>query len=150
MMFSGTKDYSVDEKGRVVLPPKYRDDLAGEIMIFKDIVYKCIRVYPYSEYEKYISELDNEILSDRNAEILLDRAISRAESVQMDKQGRIMIPQKMRDSVGIDKDVIVIGKRTRLEIWTQESYDAQFSDDSEAINAYEERIKANKEMKLRG
>ena len=92
MIFAGTKEYSVDEKGRVVLPPKYRDDLAGDIMIFKDIVYDCIRVYPYSEYEKYIAELDNEILSDRNAEILLDRAISRAEAVQLDKQGRIMIP----------------------------------------------------------
>jgi len=150
MMFVGTKEYSVDEKGRVVLPPKYRDDLAGEIMIFKDIVYDCIRVYPYTEYEKYIAELDNEILSDRNAEILLDRAISRAESVQLDKQGRIMIPQKMRDSIGIDKEVLVIGKRTRFEVWTKAAYDAEFNDDREALRAYEDRIKANKEMKLKG
>ncbi|MEX1376970.1 MAG: division/cell wall cluster transcriptional repressor MraZ [Eubacteriales bacterium] len=150
MMFVGTKEYSVDEKGRVVLPPKYRDDLAGEIIIFKDIVSNCIRVYPYEEYEKYIAELDNEVLSDKNAEILLDRAISRAESVQLDKQGRIMIPQKMRDSVGIDKEVLVIGKRTRFEIWTQEAYDAEFSDDKEAIRAYEDRLKSNKEIKLRG
>lgn len=150
MMFVGTKEYSVDEKGRVVLPPKYREELAGEIMIFKDIVYDCIRVYPFTEYEKYITELDNEILSDRNAEILLDRAISRAESVQLDKQGRIMIPQKMRDSIGIDKEVLVIGKRTRFEIWTKEAYDVEFSDDKEAIKAYEDRVKTNKEIKLRG
>ncbi|MBN2879675.1 MAG: division/cell wall cluster transcriptional repressor MraZ [Clostridia bacterium] len=150
MIFAGTKEYSVDEKGRVVLPPKYRDDLAGDIMIFKDIVYNCIRVYPYSEYEKYIAELDNEILSDRNAEILLDRAISRAEAVQLDKQGRIMIPQKMRDSVGIDKEVLVIGKRTRFEIWTQAAYDAEFNDDKEAVRAYEDRINTNREIKLRG
>lgn len=150
MMFVGTKEYSVDEKGRVVLPPKYRDELAGEIVIFKDIVYDCIRVYPFTEYEKYITELDNEILSDRNAEILLDRAISRAESVQLDKQGRIMIPQKMRDSVGIDKEVLVVGKRTRFEIWTKEAYDAEFNDDKEAVKAYEDRVKTNKEIKIRG
>ena len=150
MMFVGTKEYSVDEKGRVVLPPKYRDDLAGEIIIFKDIVSNCIRVYPYEEYEKYIAELDKEVLSDKNAEILLDRAISRAESVQLDKQGRIMIPQKMRDSVGIDKEVLVIGKRTRFEIWTQEAYDAEFSDDKEAVRAYEDRLKTDREIKQRG
>jgi len=148
-MFIGTKEYSVDEKGRVVLPPKYRDDLAGEIAIFKDIVYDCIRVYPFTEYEKYITELDNEILSDRNAEVLLDRALSRAESVQLDKQGRIMIPSKMRDSVGIDKEVLVIGKRTRFEIWTKDAYNAEFSDNKEVLTAYENRLKTNKEMKLR-
>ena len=69
-----------------MLPPKYRDDLSGEIIIFKDIVRDCIRVYPFAEYEKYIEELDNQVLSDKNAEILLDRAISREESVQLDNK----------------------------------------------------------------
>ena len=53
----------------------------------------------------------------------------------------------MRDSVGIDKEVLVLGKRNRFEIWTREAYDAEYGDDQAAINAYEQRIKANKAMK---
>ncbi len=150
MMFSGTKEYSVDEKGRVVLPPKHRDDLEGEIMIFKDIVNNCINVYPIAEYEKFIRKIYDEDLADNETDLLLDRAISRAESVQLDKQGRIMIPTRMRDSVGIDKDVLVIGKVVKFEIWTQEAYDAQYGDDDAVKSAYKNKIEMNKELKLRG
>lgn len=150
MMFSGTKEYSVDEKGRVVLPPKHREALAGEIMIFKDIVNNCINVYPYEEYEKFIKELYNDILVDKDTELLLDRAISRAEAVQLDKQGRIMIPQRMRDSIGIDKDVLVIGRAIKFEIWTQDAYDAAFSDDAAVQRAYEKKLQTKRELRMRG
>jgi len=150
MMFSGTKEYSVDEKGRVVLPPKYRDDLEGEIMIFKDIINNCINVYPFEEYEKFIRKLSDDDLADKETDLLLDRAISRAESVQLDKQGRIMIPTRMRDSVGIDKDVLVIGKVVKFEIWTQEAYDAHYGDDEAVAKAYEKKLELKKELKLRG
>lgn len=148
MMFVGTKEYTVDDKGRVVLPPKYREKMDGEIIIFKDLAFDCIRVYPYKEYEKYIEELDNSTITDRNTEILLDRAIGRAESVQLDKQGRIMIPQKMRDSVGIEKDVLVIGKRKRFEIWEPKTYNAEYSNEDEAKIAYQNRFDNDQAMKM--
>ena len=150
MIFTGIKDYSVDEKGRVVLPPKYRDALEGDLMIFKDIRDKCINIYPYDEYEKYIKTLYDEDIMDSDTRLLLDRVIGRAEVVQMDKQGRIMIPQKMRDAVGINKDVIVKGSMTKFEIWTQEEYSSTFDDDEAVRQALDRQIEAKKDLKRRG
>ena len=150
MIFTGIKDYSVDEKGRVVLPPKYRDALEGDLMIFKDIRDKCINIYPYDEYEKYIKTLYDEDIMDSDTRLILDRVIGRAEVVQMDKQGRIMIPQKMRDAVGIDKDVIVKGSMTKFEIWTQEEYSSTFDDDEAVRQALDRQIEAKKDLKRRG
>ncbi len=150
MIFTGIKDYSVDEKGRVVLPPKYRDALEGDLMIFKDIRDKCINIYPYDEYEKYIKTLYDEDIMDSDTRLILDRVIGRAEVVQMDKQGRIMIPQKMRDAVGINKDVIVKGSMTKFEIWTQEEYSSTFDDDEAVRQALDRQIEAKKDLKRRG
>ena len=61
-----------------------------------------------------------------------------------------MIPTRMRDSVGIDKDVLVIGKVVKFEIWTQEAYDTHYGDDEAVAKAYEKKLELKKELKLRG
>ena len=151
MLFTGTKEYNVDEKGRVVLPTRYREVLSGDIMIFKDIQSNCINVYPYKEYEKYISTIyDENDMIDRETKLLINRVISRAEAVQLDKQGRIMIPQKMRDSIGIEKDVFVSGAIKSIEIWTPQAYELEYGDDDEAVKAYVNKLKAKRELKMKG
>lgn len=152
-MFMGTKEYSVDEKGRVFMPPKFRDDLGETLVIYKNLETNCIKVYPYDAFETMAKDLKDLPIHNKKVSMIVDRIIGRAEPVQLDKQGRIMLPVKLRDSVKIDKEVCVVGKIDHFEVWSKEErarYEESEFDYEEALDYTQDMMWKLKLERLNG
>ncbi|NLP26945.1 MAG: division/cell wall cluster transcriptional repressor MraZ [Clostridiales bacterium] len=121
----GTYYHNIDVKGRMNFPTKLREVLGDSFFITKGLD-NCLTVYSKESWEvlmKKVSELP--ISKGRNVSRFL---CSGATEVVSDKQGRILIPQPLRDFAGFDKDVVVIGAFDRAEIWDRENWDRQNSE----------------------
>jgi MraZ protein len=118
----GTHSYSLDPKGRVSLPARFREafDDGLWLTVGQDRSLYC---FPRAEWERRSGEVDAFALSDREGRAFARLFFSSAEQAKLDGQGRVTIPQRLRDAVGIGKDVVVIGVRERMEIWDRAEWD---------------------------
>jgi len=114
-MLSGEFRYTLDDKGRVVLPPKFRREL-GEAVIITRGFDGCIFVYSKKEWVGVEKDLRRLPLSRRDFQRFL---LAAAVDVEIDRQGRITLPEVLREHAGISKEVVVIGLIRRLEIWSE-------------------------------
>ncbi|MEI6633165.1 MAG: division/cell wall cluster transcriptional repressor MraZ [Chlamydiota bacterium] len=125
-MFCGQFRHSIDNKGRLIIPAKFRDTLR-ESFIEKFWVTRgierCVCVYTPREWNELISKLKElPSFSSSKARDFQRGLISNAAEVECDKQGRIMLPQNLLALAGITRDVVVAGNLTRFEIWDEESW----------------------------
>jgi transcriptional regulator MraZ len=118
----GTHSYSLDPKGRVSLPARFREafDDGLWLTVGQDRSLYC---FPRAEWERRSGEVDAFALSDREGRAFARLFFSSAEQAKLDGQGRVTIPQRLREAVGIGKDVVVIGVRERMEIWDRAGWD---------------------------
>ena len=131
-MLIGSAVHNLDAKGRIVIPSKYRDDLGSTIFAFKAMD-GCIRIYPRDEFMRVLEKLR---AGDVN-QIMLRRKISgSAEQLSIDAQGRILLPELLRNKAGISDKVSMVGMIDWLEMWSEDSYE---DDDS---MTYEEELQA--------
>jgi len=119
-VFLGTHFPRLDEKGRLILPAKYREELAGGVVITKGQE-RCLYVFSQEEFARITEEV-------RSAQTAAKRANSRvffagASDEVPDKQGRITVPAALRTYAGLQRDCAVIGANTRLEIWDAQAWD---------------------------
>jgi MraZ protein len=119
-VFLGTHAPRLDEKGRLILPAKYREELAGGVVITKGQE-RCLYVFTQEEFARITEEM-------RNSETPAPRANSRvffasASDELPDKQGRITVPPALRTYAGLQRDCVVIGANTRLEIWDAQAWE---------------------------
>lgn len=117
-MFRGEFHYTLDDKGRVVLPPKFRQEL-GEVVIVTRGMDDCIWVYPRSGWDAVENKLRALPLSRRGFQRFL---LAAAQEVEVDRQGRITLPEALREHAAIGREVVVIGLIQRLEIWSEERW----------------------------
>lgn len=114
-MFVGTHEHSLDDKGRVVLPSSLRNELMGQGVISQ--IDRCLGIWTIDGFK----EVGDRMLANvREGQARLDamRALaSAADTVRPDTQGRIVIPQRLRDFAGLDKDVVIIGAFDHIEVW---------------------------------
>ena len=123
-MFLGEFEYKIDEKGRVLIPPKFRRELK-EGMVLMPGVEKCVNLYPLSEWKKVAATLTTGSIT-RNKSRRLNRAIfATAFNLAIDGQGRIALPVTLREYSGIDDEVVVVGVNTYLELWNKEQWEAE-------------------------
>ena len=115
-MFYGEFDYKIDEKGRVPLPPKFRNYLKDGVVLTPGAE-KCITVYTVPEWRKLSSTLTNSPLSRSKMRKLSRALFATAFSTRIDNQGRIAIPAPLREHAEIVDEVVVAGSNTYLEIW---------------------------------
>ena len=115
-MFIGTYDHSLDPKGRVILPRKFRDEL-GPDMVFTKGIERCLYVFPLAEFEAFANKLRSLPLTERPSRDFVRVFVAGASQETADSQGRVVIPQALRDYAGLTKDCVVIGAVNRLEIW---------------------------------
>ncbi len=123
-MFIGEFEYRVDEKGRVPIPPKFRtDELKKEGMVLCPGMEKCITIYPISEWKKLADSLTaGPIIPSKLRK--LNRAIfATAFNLEIDGQGRIVVPVQLRQYAGIEDEVVVAGANTYLELWSKKHWD---------------------------
>src|SRR5215471_14036248 len=118
-MFLGTHSPRLDDKGRMFLPAKYREDLADGVVITKGQE-RCLYVFHAEEFARITEAL-------RSAPVTA-------------KQGRVTIPQGLRDYAGLQRECVVIGANTRLEIWDNAAWTAYLADQEDAFSAASEEV----------
>jgi MraZ protein len=118
----GTHSYQLDPKGRVSLPARFRETFADGawLTIGQD---GCLFVFPRAEWERRSDEVAAFPLSDTAGRAYSRLFFGSSDEARIDGQGRLTIPQRLRDRVGIRKDVVVLGVRDRMEIWDRGAFD---------------------------
>lgn len=126
-MFIGEYQHSIDDKGRVIIPSKFREELGFKFVVTKGLD-NCLFVYPVDEWKLFQEKLKGLPLTSKEARAFSRHFFSGAVECEVDKQGRINIPQNLRDHAKIDKEVISIGVSTRVEIWDKDQWE-NYNDD---------------------
>lgn len=120
-MLLGEFNHNLDDKGRVSVPAKFRDDLGTSFIVTKGLD-NCLFAYSKQEWQTFETKLKGLPLTNTNARNFIRFFFSGATECEIDKQGRINIPQTLRDYAGLSKDVSIIGVATRVEIWDREKW----------------------------
>ncbi|MDQ4489751.1 division/cell wall cluster transcriptional repressor MraZ [Sinomonas sp. ASV486] len=126
-MLLGTYSPRLDEKGRLILPAKYRDELAEGLVLTRGQE-RCIYVFSQKEFERVHEQMREAPISSRQARDYLRVFLSGASDEVPDKQGRVTIPQNLRKYAGLDRDLAVIGVGTRAEIWDAQAWEDYLSE----------------------
>lgn len=136
-MFLGTYTPRLDDKGRLILPAKFRDELSTGLVLTRGQE-RCIYVFSMREFERMHEDMRKAPLSSKQARDYVRVFLSGASDEIPDKQGRVTIPAALRDYAGLGRDVAVIGAGSRAEIWDAAAWEnyltdqeAQFSDTDE-------------------
>ncbi|MBE7019021.1 MAG: division/cell wall cluster transcriptional repressor MraZ [Ruminococcaceae bacterium] len=120
-MFYGQAKHSIDAKGRVILPSKYRENLGESFFVLRGFE-KCLFVYTQEDYKELEAKIKALPISNDGGR--LQRYIfNYTELVTADKQGRFVIPPGLREFAGLNKDIIIAGASSRIEIWDVEEYE---------------------------
>jgi MraZ protein len=123
--YSGEYPNTLDDKGRVSIPAKLREKLPGNLLILTKGIERFVWLLPPEQWEKVSKTLmDTNSLSLQKASMVHHRFIAPAQEVEVDRVGRIAIPQSLRDYAGLSRDCVVIGNGKGLEIWDAEQYRA--------------------------
>lgn len=120
-MFLGRFEHSLDVKGRVAVPARFRDKLSGEFIVTRGND-RCLNIFPAEEWEPLAARLNALSIGDVDARNLRRAIFSAAEPVELDKQGRIMLPDHLRQYAGLQSNVTIIGVGNHIEIWDQEAW----------------------------
>ncbi|MDD4569029.1 MAG: division/cell wall cluster transcriptional repressor MraZ [Tepidanaerobacteraceae bacterium] len=133
-MFMGQFQHSLDKKGRLIIPAKFREMLGQSFVLTKGLD-ACLFVYPKDEWAVLEQKLKTLPFTQKDARAFIRFFFAGAVETEMDKQGRILIPPQLREHARIDKDVVVIGVSNRAEIWSQEQWQSY---STEAAVSYED------------
>ena len=121
-MLIGQYNLTLDERGRITIPSKFRDSILGDFVLTKGLD-NCVFLYPKHEWERITSKLKELPLSNKNARAFLRNFYSGAVTSSIDKQGRVLLPQNLRDHAEMGKELVIIGLDTRAEIWAQDKWE---------------------------
>ncbi len=120
-MFMGEYNHSIDAKGRLIIPAKFREALGEEFIVTKGID-GCLYVYDQKTWES-VEEGLQQLPPTRDSRRMIRFLCAGAASVDLDKQGRVLIPGNLREYAKLDKDVVLIGAAKRVEIWDKQLYE---------------------------
>lgn len=128
-MFMSEYNHTVDAKGRLIMPSKFRDALGEEFVVSKGMD-GCLFVYANEDWNAFEQKLTSLPLINKEARQFARFFLAGAAQVELDKQGRILLPATLREFAGLDKDVVLVGVGSRIEIWSKEKWDAINEDDN--------------------
>ncbi len=126
-MFMSEYNHTIDAKGRLIIPSKFRDALGDEFVISKGMD-GCLYVYANEDWNAFEQKLTSLPVTNKSARQFARFFLAGAASVEVDKQGRILVPGNLREFAKLDKDVVLVGVGSRIEIWSKDQYDT-ISDD---------------------
>ena len=128
-MFYGSYKNTLDAKGRLIVPKQFREQLGAEFMITRGLD-GCLFAYPMDEWSVFEEKLSKLPLTNKDARKVVRFFAAGATLCEMDKQGRVLIPENLRGFAGMQKDVVVEGSMKRVELWAREKYmDATSADE---------------------
>ena len=120
-MFMGEYNHTIDAKGRLIVPSKFREQLGNEFVVTKGLD-GCLFVYSNEEWQLIEERFREKPLTSKDARKFMRFFFAGATSCEVDKQGRILIPANLREYAGIDKDVVSVGVLSRVEIWSKDRW----------------------------
>ena len=139
MMFLGTYEPKLDDKGRVILPARFREDMERGIVLTRGQEH-CIYAFPAQEFEQMTVELRRAPLSSKQARDYVRVLLSGAYKEVPDKQGRITLPPDLRKYAGLDRELTVIGAGSRAEIWNSQAWNDYLSVQEDVFSQTENEI----------
>jgi MraZ protein len=120
-MFLGEFIHTIDEKGRLAIPARFRDDLEGGLVVTRGID-RCLAIYPMEEWKRLAEQVSALPMTDRRARAFRRLVFANASDFIPDKQGRVLIPPRLREYAGLDSEVVVTGLNTYVEVWNTDSW----------------------------
>ena len=133
-MFMGEYNHTIDAKGRLIIPAKFREDLGGEFVVTKGMD-GCLYLYPFDAWKEFEEKLRTmPVTVNKDSRKFARFFMAGATTVELDKQGRILIPPVLREFAGLTKNIVVTGVLDRVEVWDREKW-TQYSqyDDMDEI-----------------
>lgn len=138
-MFLGTHTPRLDEKGRLFLPAKYRDRLAGGLVVTRGQE-RCLFIFPMDEFVKIADQMGQAPTTSKAVRNYMRVFLSGASDEVPDKQGRFTIPAALRQYAGLDREVTVIGAGSRLEVWDSGVWSAYLEESEQSFADIEEEV----------
>ncbi len=126
-MFMGEFTHSMDGKGRIIMPATFRKELEESFVVTRGLD-NCLFLYPLAEWKKLEEKLKELPITRKNARSFVRFFFSGATECTLDKQGRISLPQNLREYADLDKETVIIGLANRIEIWAKEKWDSYLSE----------------------
>ena len=134
-MFIGEYSHSIDAKGRLILPSRFREDIGEKCIVAKGYD-GCLNIYTNDEWQSFVDGLTKLSPHNPDARRVLRMFASGATACEPDKQGRILLPAHLREYAKNEKEVMVIGAITRVEIWDGEAWE-KYNNDEDALTLEE-------------
>ena len=131
-MFMSQYNHTIDAKGRVIIPAKLREKLGDSFVITKGLD-GCLYGYAEAEWKSFEEKLGTLPITNRDSRQFTRFFLAGAAECELDKQGRILIPAVLREFAGLEKDVVLVGVASKIEIWSKERWD-------EANETYEDNM----------
>ena len=138
-MLMGEFHHNLDEKGRLIIPSKFRCELGEKAVITKGLD-KCLFIYSESEWTKLVQRISNLQFTRKNVRAFERSFIGGASLIEFDKQGRINITSPLVHYANINKECVIIGVNERLEIWSKEEFDNYMKENEENLSEIAEDI----------
>jgi len=133
-MFMGEYSHALDEKGRLIIPARLREELGSRFIMTKGLD-GCLFLYPLSEWSKLEERLKSLPLTNPNARAFARLFLAGAQDVEVDRQFRVTIPPRLREYAGVLKDIVLVGVSNRVELWAEARW-AEYQ--AQAQSTYEE------------
>lgn len=125
--FSGKYYYTIDPKGRIIIPALFRDIISSnyspKLYIVNAAFDKCLHIYPQEEWHKLEEKVRQLPKMQEEVRFFMRRVIASAQEVEVDKQGRILIPAAHREDAGLNSDIVIVGQIEKIELWDRREWD---------------------------
>lgn len=135
-MFMGEYNHTIDAKGRLIVPAKFREQL-GEVFVITNGNDGCLNIFSKEDWDSVLEKL-KALPGNRDKRDIIRKVVAQANEVELDKQGRILIPQTLRESAGLEKDVVLAGVIDKIEVWDKTKWDG--ATDVDDIDDIAERL----------
>ena len=138
-MLLGTHTPKLDDKGRIILPAKFRDELSAGVVVTRGQE-RCLYVFSKSEFESVHEKIRQAPVTSEEARKYLRLFLSGAADDTPDKQGRVLVPQLLREYAGLTKELVIIGVGSRAEIWDAASWQNYLANNEETFATQAEEV----------
>ncbi len=138
-MFLGEYHHSIDEKGRMIIPAKFRDALGSSFIMTRGLD-RCLFVYPREEWNLLEQKLKALPLMKSDARAFTRFFFSGATECELDRQGRVNIPPNLREHANLIKETVVIGVSNRVEVWSKENWEQYNKESEQSFNEIAEKL----------
>ena len=138
-MYIGEYHHTIDEKGRIIIPTKFRNELGNNFIITRGIE-NCLFVYSNDNWNEICNKLNSLPFTKKDARVFNRFFMSGATNVELDKQGRVNISKPLTDYANLKKECVIIGTGDRLEIWSEDDWNNFFNSNKDSMSDIAENL----------